>query len=262
VTRVPILGFLGINCLGLWTLAVLSGANTASAQAVSVRMREGFSHGYIALRDAKGEIIASGEDIQSVHGQRIESRLVLHFKDGSIDDDVSVAEQGKVFRLINDHHIQKGPSFPQALDVSIDTAAEQVSFVKDGTKETKSEHMDLPVGLANGILFTVLRNLKIGSEAEVPYLAVSSKPRIVTLAISPDGTDRYRVAGISYKASRYLVKIKLGGVSGAIAPVIGKDPGNFHIWVSSGSVTTVLRADGPLFDGGPVWSLQLATPAW
>jgi hypothetical protein len=220
VTRVPILGFLGIHCLGFWMVAVLFGPNTVSAQAVGVQMREGFSHGYIALRDAKGKIIASGEDIQNVHGRQIESRLVLRFKDGSIDDDVSVAEQGEVFKLISDHHIQKGPSFPETLNVSIDTTAQQVSFVKDGTKETTTEHMDLPVNLSNGIFFTVLRNLKIsGSEAEIPYLAVSSKPRLVTLAISVDGTDHYRVAGASYKAMRYLVKIKLGGMSGAIAPV-------------------------------------------
>jgi hypothetical protein len=264
VIRVSILGCFGIHCLGLVTFAVLSWPScSSSAQAVSVRMHEGPSHGYIALRDAKGKIIASGEDIQNVHGQRIESRLVLHFNDGSIDDDTSIAEQGEVFRLISNHHIQKGPSFPQTLDVLIDTAAQQVNFVKDGTKETKSEHMDLPVGLSNGIFFTVIRNLKItGSEVEVPYLAVSSKPRLITLAISLDGTDRYRVAGASYKAMRYLVKIKLGGLSGAIAPAIGKDPGNFHIWVSSGPVPTVLRADGPLFDGGPVWSLQLASPTW
>jgi hypothetical protein len=254
-----VLLLLWISCLGLmtpWTSSCL-------AQAVNVRMREGFSHGYVALRDSKGKIIASGEDIQKVHGQRIESRLVFRFKDGSIDDDVSVAEQGKVFRLISDHHIQKGPSFPESLDVSIDTAAQQVTFVKDGTKETKSQRMDLPANLSNGVFFTVLRNLKISdSQADIPYLAVSSKPRLVTLAISLDGTDQYRVADASYKAMRYLVKIKLGGLSSAIAPVIGRDPGNFHIWVSTGPIPTVLRADGPLFDGGPVWSIQLASPTW
>lgn len=139
--RVSILGCFGIHCLGLMTFAVLSWPScSSSAQAVSVRMHEGPSYGYIALPDAKGKIIASGEAIQNVHGQRIESRLVLHFKDGSIDDDTS---------------------------------------------------MDLPVGLSDGIFFTVIRNLKItGSEVEVPYLAVSSNPRLITLAISLDGTDR------------------------------------------------------------------------
>jgi hypothetical protein len=226
-------------------------------------MREGFSHGYLVLRDSAGKAIASGEDIQNVHGNKIRSTLVFRFEDGSIDDEVTVAEQGQTFRLISDHHIQKGPSFPKALDVSIDTEAQRVDFVKDGTKEKRSEHMDMPAGLCNGIFFTIFRNLKIsGPPVELPYLAVSSQPRLVTLAISSDGIDRYRVGGVSYKARRYIVKIRLGGISGAIAPAIGKDPGDFHIWMSTGAVPTVLRADGPLFDGGPVWSLLLASPSW
>jgi hypothetical protein len=59
VIRVSILGCFGIHCLGLVTFAVLSWPScSSSAQAVSVRMHEGPSHGYIALRDAKGKIIA------------------------------------------------------------------------------------------------------------------------------------------------------------------------------------------------------------
>jgi hypothetical protein len=244
-------------------IAVAAACSRASPQAVSVRMREGFSHGYCLLRDSAGKTIASGEDTQIVRGKRIESRLVLRFTDGSIDDDVTVAEQGKEFRLISDHHVQKGPSFPEAVDVSIDTAAQRVNFVKDGTKESKSEHMDLPNGLSNGIFFLLIRNIKMAdTEIDLPYLAVSSKPRLIRLAISRDGIDRYRVGALSYKAIRYVVKIHLGGLSGAIAPAIGKDPGDFHIWMSTGAVPTVLRADGPLFEGGPVWSLQLASPSW
>ncbi len=262
LNKLAIAGSLCGICVGLNAISIVS-YGAAGAGQVNVRIHEGFSHGYVVLRDSTGKIIASGEDIQTVHGRRIESRLVFHFKDGSIDDDVTVATQERQFHLVSDHHIQKGPSFPAAMDMSIDTAAQQVRYVKDGGKEDQSEHMDLPIGLSNGIFFTLIRNLKITtSEIEIPYLALASKPRLIKLAISHEGTDSFSIGGSTHKADRYLVKVKLGGISGAVAPLVGKQPADFRVWVSAGVSPTVLRADGPLFDGGPVWSMQLASPAW
>ncbi len=53
-------------------------------QNITVRIPEGFSHGYLILRDARKTIIASGELTQTVRKHRIISRLVYRFKDGSL----------------------------------------------------------------------------------------------------------------------------------------------------------------------------------
>jgi hypothetical protein len=260
-TSVPV--FLPECCIVFVALAMLVQPAGVRGQAVSVRVREGFAHGFLLLRTLEGAVVASGELTQTRQGARITSRLVFRFKDGSLDDEATVYLQGRSFRLLSDRHVQKGPSFPHSYDASIDTISQQVSIQEDGSKSVKIAHMDLPSDLSNGLVLTLVRHLHAdGPEIEVPYLAVSSKPRLVKLAISSEGQDRFKVGRVSHKATRYVIKAKLGGVTGVVAPIIGKQPADSHVWVTGGIVPTVVRVDAPLYAGGPVWSIQLASPIW
>ena len=69
-------------------------------------------HGFLALTTEQGQVLAGGDLIEVVHGDRVTSHLTFHFKDGSLDDETTVYTQRGVFRLISDHHIQRGPYFP------------------------------------------------------------------------------------------------------------------------------------------------------
>ncbi len=80
---------------------------------IPVRYGQGSSHGFLALKTLDGATIATGESTQVVHGNRVTSRLIFRFKDGSIDDDTTVFTQSRVFHLVSDHRIQHGPSFSQ-----------------------------------------------------------------------------------------------------------------------------------------------------
>ena len=64
---------------------------------------------------------------QNARGPRVTSRLVFRFKDGSLHDETAVFTQRQQFRLVNDHLVQKGPSFPQPIDMTIDAAKGQVA---------------------------------------------------------------------------------------------------------------------------------------
>lgn len=86
--------------------ALLSGKLTADP--VPVRHPQGSSHGFLALKTLEGTRIATG--------------VIFRFRDGSIDDDTTVFSQRGVFRLISDHHIQRGPSFPKPIDVLIEAS--------------------------------------------------------------------------------------------------------------------------------------------
>jgi hypothetical protein len=102
-------------------------------------------------------------------------------------------------RLISDRHIQRGKSFPHPCDVTIDVPKQQVS-VRDLSKsadEANTEHMDLPPDLSNGILFTLIQNMQADTPIEVPYVALSPKPRMVKLAIAKGGEDPFTVGGRS-----------------------------------------------------------------
>ena len=69
------------------------------------------------------------------------SRLVFRFKDGSIDDESVVFSQQHDFRLITDHHVQKGPSFPNPTDVSINASTGQVTvrYTDKGKEKVETE---------------------------------------------------------------------------------------------------------------------------
>jgi hypothetical protein len=95
----------------LLLLAALLSANLL-ADPVPVRHLQGSAHGFVALKTLEGTRIAVGDMTQVVDGDRVTSRVVFHFRDGSVDDDTTVFTQRGVFRLITDHHIQRGPRLP------------------------------------------------------------------------------------------------------------------------------------------------------
>ena len=85
-------------------------------ETVPVRYAEGLVHGFLVLHSSDGQTLAEGDLLQTVHGDRVTSRLVFHFKDGSVHDDTVVYAQRHYFRLLSEHLIQKGPSFEQAIE--------------------------------------------------------------------------------------------------------------------------------------------------
>src|SRR4051794_14152822 len=72
------------------------------AEPVPVRYREGSVHGFLAVRTLEGKILAAGDLTQTVRENRVVSRLVFRFKDGSVDDETAVFSQERDFRLISD----------------------------------------------------------------------------------------------------------------------------------------------------------------
>ncbi len=51
-------------------------------------------------------------------------------------------------------------------------------------------------------------------------------------------------------------------ITGIVAPMIGKQPPDAHVWVAENGVPRIVRVDTALYVGGPVWSIQLASPVW
>jgi hypothetical protein len=62
----------------------------ATAEQVRVRYAEGLVHGFLVLRDLDGTTLAHGDLIQTTRGTRVVSRLVFHFRDGSLHDETTV----------------------------------------------------------------------------------------------------------------------------------------------------------------------------
>lgn len=236
------------------------------AEPISVRHAEGLVRGFLALRSLDGASLASGDLIQTTKGDRVTSRLVFHFKDGSVQDETAVFTQSGRFRLLTDHLIQRGPAFPHPMEVSIDAVEGRVTVRyrgDDGTEKTLEEKMSLPQDLANGIVLTLLKNLAPeAASTEVSMLAATPKPRLVKLVITPAGGDSFSAGGASHKAVRFNVKVELGGVVGLIAPILGKQPPDTSVWILGGEAPGFVKSEGPMYQGGPLWRIELASPAW
>ncbi len=240
---------------------VLIAVLAADAAPATVLHKEGLVHGYLSLSSLGGVKLADGELLQTARGERVTSRLVLRFKDGSLDDETAVFSQDGQFRLVSDHLVQRGPSFPRPIDLTIDCRSGEV-VVRSGD-EVERQKLELPADLANGIIPIVLKNVPRGGPVPSMSMVVATpKPRLVKLIGSVDGEDRFVTGGTAHQAVRYRLKVDLGGVAAAVAPLVGKQPPDSRVWVSSDEVPTFLKAEEPLFAGAPLWRIELVSPVW
>ncbi len=246
--------------------AVLTVALPLGAEQIPVRHLEGRIHGFLVLRDMDDKLLASGSLQQLASGNRVTSELSFHFHDGSVHQETAVFSQSRVFRLLTYRLVQKGPTFKRPLEMSANTSSGQVTVKytdEDGKEKTESEGLKLPPDLANGMVSMLLADVDPKAEQTVVSMVVATpKPRLVKLEISPAGADSFTVGGTTAKAARYVVKVNIGGISGVIAPLIGKQPPDTHVWMTGGKVPGFLKSEGPLFQDGPVWRIELASPEW
>lgn len=222
-------------------------------------------HGFLELQTLEGKNVAWGETTQVARGNRVTTRMMFRFTDGSIYDETTVFSQRGTFRLVSDHLIQKGPSFKQSTDTTVDAGTGDVTVRyrdKDGRDKVQTERLDLPPDLANGLILTLLKDIR----PDVPIttlsmVATTPKPRLVTLEITPEGADPFSVGSLERKAMHYVVKTKVGGIAGAVAPLVGKQPPDIHVWVVEGGAPGFVRFEGPLEAEGPIWRIRMAPPA-
>jgi len=244
---------------------ILSGASV-SASPVAVRYREGLVHGFLVLSTLDGTPLAEGDLIQVPEGNRITSRLIFHFKDGSRSEETATFSQRGYFRLISYHLVQKGPAFQHATEISITPSKGEVTvnYTDDeGKEEIVTERLKLPPDLANGLVLTLLKNLGPDpAPLEVSMVVATPKPRLVKLAISNPGKDPFSQAGAGREALHYVVKVEIGGIAGLLAPWLGKQPPDSHIWVLGGECPTFVKSETLSYLGGPIWRTELVAPVW
>ena len=246
-------------------VAAVAAPKTPAPEAVAVRYPEGITHGFLVLRTLDGTHLADGDLIQTARGDQVTSRMVLRFADGSLQDETVVFTQRGHFRLVSDRLVQKGPVFPVPLEASIDGVRGTVSvrWEEKGETKTADEHFDPPANLANGFVATLVKNLDPErARSTLSMLATSPKPQLVRLVVAPAGVDPFAIGDTPRKTLRFVIHVDIGGVKGAVAPIVGKQPPDTRLWISEGDAPTFLKSEGPFFIGGPVWRLELAVPSW
>jgi hypothetical protein len=246
--------------------ALLLSSRMLMGEPVTVRHTEGLVHGFLALRTLDGSLLADGDLIQIARGNRVTSQIVFHFKDGSLHDETTVFTQRQRFRLLSDHLVQKGPTFPQPLDMTIDGVSGQVTVRyadEHGQQKVESEHLELPLDVANGLIPTLLKNVRPDAPPKtLSLVAATAKPRLVKLAITTAGADPFSTGGITLQATHYILKVDIGGIAGFLAPLVGKQPPDSQVWILDGTAPAFVKSEQPLYLGGPLWRIELASPVW
>jgi hypothetical protein len=244
--------------------AMLMTVNVAPlhAEPIPVRHPQGSAHGFLVLKTVEGVPIATGDVTQMVHGGRVTSRVLFHFRDGSLDDETTVFSQNSVFRLISDHHIQRGPSFPKPIDVLIDAVTGKIT-TRTGDRKIRQDHLDLPSDVSNGLPPNLLLNfLPSTPETRLSFVAPTAKPRVISVSVKPVGEVPFRIGSTARHAVDYRLHVELGGLAGVIAPIIGKQPADYHIWILDGAAPAFIREEGQLYEGGPIWRIEQISPTF
>jgi hypothetical protein len=249
--------------LGLLSTALCAGA---MAEPIPVKKMEGVVHGFLVLRSLDGKLLAEGDLVQVPRRGRIDSRLTFRFRDGSIHDELVTFTQDRVFLLESYHLVQKGPSFPKPLEAALERAKNryEVRHTEEGGDEKVLKgRLELPADAYNGMFFTLLKNIEADTaKTTVSLVAFTPDPRVVSLEVSPSGEEPFSIGDRSRTSVHYLLDVEVAGFTGLLAKLFGKDPPPIHTWMLDGAAPTFVKFQGFLYQGGPVWSIELASPVW
>jgi hypothetical protein len=199
-------------------------------------------------------------------GDQVESHLVFTFKDGSLHDEEVIFSQQRVFTMLRYHLLQRGPSFPDQIEVSIDRSTAEYK-VRSKTEEVGKEEVlagavTLPQDVYNGIFVTMLLNLPKGASETVNFLAFTPAPEVIKLEMNLMGEHTVRIGGLSRKAVQYAFKPDIGMIRKLLGKATGKLPAQFHYdcWILDDEVPSFVQFEGPLQLMGQIMRIELVSP--
>jgi hypothetical protein len=235
---------------------VLIGPDRSDAGSVRVRFQEGVTRAFPVVRSLAGQKLAQGDLVQIARGDVVDSRMTFRFADGSLYDEHVVFSQSGVFTLIRYRLVQRGPSFPETLEASVDrdTGRYEVRYRgdEDSPEETFMGKFALPPDAYNGMLSLVLKNLPSGESAIVQVVAFTPKPRLVKVQLLPVAHDPVLVSDEPRQVTRWAIRPQLG----LFASLLIADVPDAHCWILPGEAPAFLKAEGPLYFQGPIWRIE------
>jgi hypothetical protein len=238
-----------------------------NAAPVAVRAPEGPTHGVLLVRSLGGELIGQGEMTQVVNdGDLVESRLVFRFKDGSLHDETVAFSQQRVFTMISYRLVQRGPSFPDQIDVAIDRSKAEYTVRSQvgaqGKEGVLSGQVDLPKDVYNGMLITVSKNLEEGADETVSVLEFTPTPQVVNVQLHALDEQPVQIGEVASRAMHYVFKPQIGMIRELLGKATGKLPAQFHYdcWIKVDATPRFVKFEGPLQLMGQIVRIELVSP--
>ncbi|HEY2990611.1 MAG TPA: hypothetical protein VGL11_23045 [Candidatus Binatia bacterium] len=196
----------------------------------------------------------------------VESRMLFHFKDGSVFDETVVYTQERVFTMQTYRQLRRGPAFTEDTEISLERASGKYRVKtkarKDGREEMLDGKLELPPDVYNGMVLTVAKNLLKGASETVHFVAFTPTPRLIQVELAPAGEQKVVIGEIARTATHYVLKPLLGSWLKLFATLLGRVPPDNHIWIITEGVPAFVRFEGPLYVTGPVWRIESTSPRW
>ena len=254
-------------CAALITVIAALLSTPVYAAPVEVRFPEGMTHGFLLVRSLAGEVLGRGEMTQVLkEGDLVENQLMFRFKDGSLHDERVAFSQQRVFTMISYRLVQRGPSFPDQIDVSVDrgTAAYTVHSQAGavGKEEVLTGQVDLPKDVYNGMLIIMSKNLQRGADETVSVLAFTPTPQVIKVQLRAIEEQPVQIGEVSRKAMQYIFTPKIGMIKEFFGKAIGKLPAEFHYtcWIMTDNIPSFVQFEGPLQLMGQIMRIELVSP--
>ncbi len=254
-------------CITAVMLIVALLSTPVNAAPVAVRFPEGMTHGFLLVRSLAGDILGQGEMIQLVkEDDLVENQLVFRFKDGSLFDEKVAFSQQRVFTLISYRLVQRGPSFPDQLDISIDRGTGEYTVRSQAGDDEKEEvltgQVDLPKDIYNGMLITLAKNLQKGANETVSVLAFTPAPQVIKVQLRALDEDPVQIGAVSRKATQYIFSPQISMIKEFFGKALGKLPAEFHYtcWIMVDAPPSFVQFEGPLQLMGQIVRIELVSP--
>ena len=254
-------------CAALMTVIAALLCTPAYAAPIAVKFPEGMTHGFLLVRSLAGEILGQGEMTQVLkEDDLIENQLVFRFKDGSLHDEKVAFSQQRVFTMISYRLLQRGPSFPEQFDISIDRRIAKYTVRSQegeaGKKEVLTGQVDLPKDVYNGMLITMSKNLQKGANETVSVLAFTPAPQVIKVQLRAIDEQPVQIGEVSSKATQYVFTPQIGMMKEFFGKAIGKLPAEFHYtcWIMHDKIPSFVQFEGPLQLMGQIVRIELVSP--
>ena len=219
-----------------------------SAPAIELTELSGAAHGYPALRDLNGKILAEAEFLQWAEGNRLHVRLIYRFKNQRRieENDVFrqrpevIQEQYSWRETVNDQVVRE---FRVNFGTRIATARKRENGeLKHWEEKLEIEPGKTFAGFGFSLALQNLRERLLEKELiELKGIGFKPKPAMLAVEISHAGLERMEMAGRTVRGDHFVIHPK----APAIAKFFIHIP-DFHIWLANPAPAGFLRWEAPV----------------
>ena len=233
-------------------LAAMLAAPAAARDAeepIKLAYLEGDLGGFSNILDKDGkEIIGVVTYTQQRKGDTLEAKRVAWFKDGSSDEDTTVAKVGKTLRTLRGQSIIRDPSGETIVDMRVDVAQGRVwGFYGQGKDRTEfDDRGKIPIGTYFGALVNlVLKNFDAnveGGKVVFHTIVPTPSPRQIDMEVTRGESSKLDRAGHAVPVADYLMRVTVNPV---LNPVVRMFAPETHFFQTPDSPPSLARFAGP-----------------